>query len=1789
MAYTTLEKMRLEEYKRNKELQKSGGSSINMPTSTINSNITLPTAQSGTWFKKAQGNIIQNTLGTTGDALLNFGKGINSIGEGVKNFVGTAFINAASPLTLSEKLLTGEDHLEEWRNKATQDVLNFNPVSDVLDNATEKVDKYSVLGDKSDGIAQGIGYYGGMVALETLGIPWQATSAVTGFGNSYEEAINEGSSRESAVVYSLGSAAAEVASEYLFSGLKLPGTGKTTDKLIEAATDKIRNKVANQLVKFGVNSVGEGVEELISGTASEVMKRLTYMKDEDKNMFQNIGAGINDYYKNQALDEFVSGVLVSAITGASNNLINRTQSTNKNTNLQLTDNSTKNSLSENVITNNNLTNENLYQYIESDNEKINNLRKSAVEIGNFVNNDETTGVMNVAEKLISDKNYNIVFDNTITNENRNMVNAQITTLENGETEIRLNPNSDRAAEFLLIHEVSHGIKTQEMIDLVNDYASKNPEFNQAVKSLEQLYGKDLTSEEVFADVCGQLFGNQEFIMNLSTTKPSIFRRIYNKIVELANKITGNSNEALFIKNLKNKWENAYRTQNNNLDETKYMITGLKGVKNGIKVDSDNQWALDSYNKAQEMVKRGYSNEKVRQNTWWFQDKNGDWKFEISDENAKLIKSVKNDTNYRLDEILKHDTLFEMYPKAKKIKIKFVDIENVTDPSGKSHELNGRINKITNTISLNNKLISQGNDTILNTLIHEIQHYVQKVEKFKRGISVTLGEDAYKNNLGEIEAKDTSKRRNLTERERMNIAPKSSVTQSKKSIDKNKFSLYNNDIEEKYENNNKNKELYKKNVRGDILHRVTKELDNSSFSYSKNDTKWQEHLEKNYKATGTRTYMKNLVLPKVNKVKQNTTTNKNTQIRQSKENVDVKNRSWVETVQESKLDKDVILEAMKDYDYSYIPDSNKKQWNRATESFNKNGYEASVKNIISNFEMGNKFTADDLVLAQKLMQEASSIKDVDTFRELLPVVSTVGTELGQAVQSLSVIKKLSPEGQLLCLERTVQYMNKNVKGAEDVKITNEMAKKILDSKNSDELLNNMDEVKKQIAKQLPTTLEDKLTAWRYLSMLGSLRTHVRNIVSNFAMKETANVKNSIARGLETILDKRIKSQGLERTKTFEKPSQAVKEFANNYTKDSSDALKNTSKYTLELEMKKAQKIFGEKGIGGFIQKLYDVNSTALEFEDSVFRNSAFKKSLAEYLTANNIKTQQDIDNNPKLVNNAVQYATEESLKATFQQFNALSSALNSLRNKGSGYKLVIDALVPFKKTPANILSTGASYSPLGLAKSIFYDTNQLRNGNITTTQYIDNISKGLTGTGIMLLGLLLAELGILSSGDSDDKEDEYDVALGKQEYAINIGNQSITLDWLSPVAMPLFVGAEISNMKNNGTDNAFNFDTVTGMLTSTFDPLMSMSLLQGLNNALSGYSDNKLMAVFEESLISYVGQFFPTIGGQIAKTLDPTIRSTSVSQDSGFTLGERILRTNMAKIPGITYLLEPSLDIWGNEKQRSDNVITRAYENFIAPYSRKEMKTTEIDKELKNLYSRTGEDSIIPSTYIKKYIMFKEQKYETNAKTYTQYKKTYGGKASTTLESLFKTNTYKEATDEDKIKMINRVYDYANDEAKKEFLETKGVSYTNAKKDNIDIYKENVIIQAIDEDVSIEAINYKNQNPEKYKTFTYLGISYKDYCEYQKAIKEIKDKYDDIENPYTGNKAKQYKNYISTQRKKEIYNYINSLRLNQAKKLLVYNLIGGYSISSNKNQMFNYINNQNITKTEKQEIWKYLYK
>lgn len=737
--------------------------------------------------------------------------------------------------------------------------------------------------------------------------PANTALATSSYGQALQEAYQNGATDEEARNYALGSSATELATEWVTGGIPgIESTGfldKAANKLINKATGKISNKLAKEITKTvlnaGYEAVGEGLEEGISEIVSPLLKNATYSENEKVNWndvfssvivggitggILNVPATVSDFRNNVSeirnASKNESKTKATLPTGLNQNLNNNSQEFNGNplinnnrVSMPLDSNTVNRLNNQNNAFNQSLENESIntlpvgknglnsqnseeisninpsivnddsvaYEYVPDSNTKIDNLRKSANQ---YLNNSNTSkSFIETAEKVINDKGYNIILDNNLTAANGNMVNAQIKTRENGETEIRINPNSDRAGEFLLTHEITHAIETKDMVDLVTDYASKNQEFNSALESLKETYGTNEVSSEVLADISGQLFGNEEFINTLSVQKPNIFKRIYNKIVSLANKITGNSKESLFIRDLKAKWEKAYRDNNNKFSKTEYMMTGIKGTKNAIKNDANNSWLESNYKKASEKINNGEPNDKVRQETGWFKGKDGKLRFEISDNEANIISPEKN-KSYKLGEFLSHEDLYEMYPKLRNSKIKFKDIKPLDN-----HIVAGQYNTITNTIEINNTLLNMSDSItkIKKTLLHEIQHNIQKIEKFSMGSAGKKGMDEYRNNIGEIEARDTENRIDLNELERLKSKPNIALD-DKKSIEINKSKSYNRYKETLNEKNFRNsKKLLEETLRDnersarlDGTSRRQGELDNnSSFSFDENAKQYDD--------------------------------------------------------------------------------------------------------------------------------------------------------------------------------------------------------------------------------------------------------------------------------------------------------------------------------------------------------------------------------------------------------------------------------------------------------------------------------------------------------------------------------------------------------------------------------------------------------------------------------------------------------------------------------------------------------------------------------------------------------------------------------------------------------------------------------------------------------------------------------------------------------------------------------------------------------------------------------------
>lgn len=658
--------------------------------------------------------------------------------------------------------------------------------------------------------------------LSNLMIPGSGkiVQAINAGTDAYQETLNDNTDNK---VQSLLTGIAKGGASYAIEGItggNFLGKGSLDDiakkTISNNLSSPISKRIASKLYEIG----GEIFEEEIENQAGYVIDKII----NDKNISgQEWWNDATETAKNTLLTTVVlnlmglGGETYREIVKNENDtktkqIIKEAENIIKNENLKVDTNNTQSQ--ENVGNNINIENQqdvvfkeqNYYRYKQTDNQKINNLRKDMSKY--WDNSQKTIDLGNTIEKIISDKNYNIRLDDSITNKKGQLVNAQIKTLENGEVEIRINPNSKNVGEFLIMHETTHAIGTQEMKDLVMDYASKNSEFSNALESLKKTYGVEDVSDEVLSDISAQLFGNQEFINNLSMQKPNIFKRIYNKIVELANKITGNSNEALFIKDLKNKWEEAYRTQNNNLDGNTHfsVVYNNDGSFNRVKI-TDNIFENNN-NKSITKTIKDYLTQHIGeyaeiiesgQKVYLGEDLPGEYTFSKSTRGLTLAqKMAKGRATTGLKEIINNATnrKYSNYKKTKHItdaKYGFYKYDTKF-----SFELNGKEQTYSGTILIRND--ANGKKYLYDILdIKKIGSNLPPVASNSYKSSANIGGS--------------------------NSLPTNSIPSTKDNVNSTtKYSM------QKSENNSL----------------PTKE--------------WSEHLKNNYKATGTRTNLEDIKLP-----------------------------------------------------------------------------------------------------------------------------------------------------------------------------------------------------------------------------------------------------------------------------------------------------------------------------------------------------------------------------------------------------------------------------------------------------------------------------------------------------------------------------------------------------------------------------------------------------------------------------------------------------------------------------------------------------------------------------------------------------------------------------------------------------------------------------------------------------------------------------------------------------------------------------------------------------------------
>ena len=1636
----------------------------------------------------------------------------------------------------------------------------------------------------------------GLSAIDpALGTTYFISSAMQ---NYYDDAKERGMTDEEAGKYSTIMGLAEGASEMIGVGNLAKGTKAISKSALKQG-----------LKDLGISAIDNAIQEAVIEPTSELVAGKYGNWD---NMRQRmLQAGIDG--------ALIGGIMAGAGAGVGSavNVYDKVKNNQKVSTLEINKaindtkqagidiNNTQNQTNP-VVPVNNIQQENNvvapiqnYIYEKSNNTKINNLRQDASRY--FNNSEKTRNYINMLEKIVQDKNIDIRFNNNIVDNNGNIANGKY---ENGT--IIINPNSTRVGEFIAVHELTHAIGTDSMRSIIENYRKSNVEFDNTVKELLENYNSTELTEEAMANVSAELFGNQEFINNLAQKNPNIFKRIYNEIKYLWHQFTGYKNEDQFISDLQYKWEQAYRTNKLN-DTTNYSIAGRKSLEN-IRNDivSYNK-GINSYNQALNLANQKINNEQIRQLTGWFQDKNGDWKYEFSDKNITLknIKLEKNKT-YKLKELLKHDDLFILYPELKDYNVLFEDMKK----SGYFHK-----GKNENLIGINkNKINSK--KSIEGTLIHEIQHAIQNIEGFEHGTGTKGSKLAYYNNLGEIEADDTKLRYIAEKQGKLNrslIPPESSKTNPQHSklnnylndrgiIDKMKDGLYNYlkdkinkgeyDYEYDYESNQEDSTQDTSMVdRGRYL--KTENSNESSFSMEENKP-----------------------IPHINSIQEE----------QNKVvlpiNQEGKERKHYKSIMQSQHvtnEARSIAKSLLGLD-TYVPDSNTRQLETADKRISISGADNELQSLLGRATTGGNIKADDIAVGERLIQYYSKLGDRAKLQEAIQATAMAGTAAGQTVQAMSLLNHQTPEGQAIWLQRSVDKMNNDLKrkrgvDAEQFNLTDEMLEKIVNSNNNEELQNNLDEVYKELGQQVSKSAMEKIDSWRYFAMLANPRTHIRNIVGNLAMGQTQRLRNKIAGSIEAIVSK--VNPDIERTHTIVPASKEVKQFAKNDIVNVADRLGlNENKYNPKSRLQNNMRTFESDILENTVGKVFNLNDKALEAEDGWGLKAGYKNALSEYMTANNLTPDNITDVQLAKARN---YAVEQAKEATFHQESRMASLLNQLSNRNKFAKYTTDAVLPFVKTPLNIAKSGIGYSPVGLVKSAIYDTVQLRKGNISINQYIDNISKGLTGTGIALVGYALADAGILKASGSDDKDKEkYDESTGRQTYSIQIGDNTYSLDWLAPTGIPLFIGAEISELSHqkekektssSDQDSKYNqaLETTTNLLnalTNSMNPMTEMSMLSGLTSALSSYeqgSSQMLASIGTNAAKSYVNQFIPTALGQIAKTTDKYERNTTSTKTDPLSKAVDTTKNQIInKIPGLRKTLPIKTDIWGNNMEQSSNVVQRGLENAVLPWARKNVSSSNVDKELNKLYDKIGESSILPDIINKK-LTINGKEYRLTNEEYSNYKKEYGKTSYNLINDLISSKEYKSMSDIQKQKAIEEIYSYAK--------ECNKVDYAKKNKETIDtstLYNTLTELKKAGGNQSnylgyTTKIEGLKKDSEKTKVLANADYNKKTKSIiYKNTVGKEDDFYSEVLEPnnldineYLKYKSQTFTsekdtdgNTISGSKKKAVANYINTLNLSSVEKAILF-AKAGYTDSSYKQAVYNYINKLNLSATRKAEIWKKL--
>ena len=419
--------------------------------------------------------------------------------------------------------------------------------------------------------------------------------------------------------------------------------------------------------------------------------------------------------------------------------------------------------------------------------------------------------------------------------------------------------------------------------------------------------------------------------------------------------------------------------------------------------------------------------------------------------------------------------------------------------------------------------------------------------------------------------------------------------------------------------------------------------------------------------------------------------------------------------------------------------------------------------------------------------------------------------------------------------------------------------------------------------------------------------------------------------------------------------------------------------------------------------------------------------------------------------------EEAAQAVFQQDTPLARAALSAANMfGLGTKfgparLIGKTIIPYAKTPANVIDEMLDYSLPGYAM-VFKGIPAMKAGNTREAQLA--IGKTITSLTIGAVAKTLSDAGVIG-GRAEETDKARDIqykalpprtinisALNRmaegESTELQPGDRVINLEKLGIVGGMLATWDAASKATEGGDFISPEF--VTALVPETLSFAMNQSFLKGTNSLLSAMLDGQ-GSTMDNWIANYFGTIssipFPNTLSAVSRAMRESLPDKIQVKDiqgefpeSTLNLFGEVLKR---RLPGADEDVPRRIDVWGREiPQTPEGADPIAY-NFLDVTKGRTATYDPITIEIYRLFKKTEDGDVIPPKPQRNFTI-DNVKYRLSPELYEEYSKVRGRANRMAAEELFKSKEFRSLTREEKVVAIRNAYAQVGDDARIQFLQ-----------------------------------------------------------------------------------------------------------------------------------------------------------